>query len=1090
MFTVIIGWLRSRIRTVPVIISACALTAMLLIYAQITWWYQNFLITEKRSQVESILSPNGNNLNNALNRRFTLISALDAYIQSHLVDKRAFTSEQFVPFSRALYSSISGINQISAAPGGVITFEYPPNTAESSVGLDLIRHTNPLVDDSIIRSISTRNIIVVSPSKIENASLAFTGKKAVFNENNLWGIVIVKFDLIQILAESDMNLPHNGLTWALVDQYDNFIFGDAMIMEKQPVRYRIFLPEDEWYLTAAPQNGWKMAIQQDLNLFYYVGLTIIALLTILAYLLADQQTRLSEMVKARTSALQDELILREATEKRLLINEEKFHSVFNQMSDIAILYQLLSGGVPGFILEVNDAACKLLGFSRAEMQRLSLLDIEASENRPHFLQDISMSLPANLSFFETQFQKFDGEVLPVEIRHSRFTMMEKEVGLIIARDITERKMAEEDLQRSNRALKVLIEFNELLIRAASETELLKELCNILVNTGQYDLAWAGFVEGNNESLAAWVVEKSEYGLNLTIPDKSSISSLPILTDSSISLPLIIENQVIGALGIVISTSVSFSSEEINLLNKLADDISYGINTLRLRAEAAEKTEQLRRSESLYHELARNIPNGVVLLFDRKRAHILADGLGLAQFGLSPDSVPGKSLKDIFPADIHKVLNPQYEATLEGKTVTQEIRIHDRYYEIHSSPIRNDSGDVVMGLNLIQDISEHKNLQLTIKNQQEQVQKILDSIPAFIFFKSLDGKITWVNEAFLENAGLTKSEVINRYDHELFPFLEIEYLREGEAELVATGQPQRDIMGMSNIDGAGSRWFKTDKIPTFGEDGKPNGMIGFSFEITEIKKAEVEIQQLNVDLENRVALRTAELEEKNRELETFSYTVSHDLKAPLRGISGYSQLLQENHSQNLGGEGVQFLKNILDSVKHMDQLINDLLAYSRMERRALDNRELDVRQLVQSVLDEFRDEILLRNIQIKESYEFSTLISDGEGLTQILRNLIGNAVKFSGNQNCPSIQITGNETDKSWQISVSDNGIGFDKAHQERIFEIFQRLQSSAEYPGTGVGLAIVRKAISRLGGSIRVESEKGKGATFLVELLKGKNGSD
>ncbi len=1062
----------------------------MLVHAQITWWYQNSLITEKRALIESILAPNGNNLNNALNRRFTLISALDAYIQFHLANEGSFTSEQFVPFSRALSSSISGINRIIAAPNGVVTFEYPRNTGESFIGLDLIRQINPLEDDSIIRSISTRNIIVTSPSQIENASLAFTGKKAIFNNNNLWGLVLVKFDLIQIMAESDMNLPQNGLTWALVDQNNTFIFGDAMIMEKQPVRYRISLPEGEWYLAAAPQNGWKKAIQQDLYLFFYVGLTIIALLTILAYLLADQQTRLSEMVKARTSALQNELSLREATEKRLLINEEKFHSVFNQMSDIAILYRLLSGGVPGNILEVNDAACMLLGFSRAEMLRLDLLDIEVSENRPNFLQSISMNMPANLSFYETHFQKFDGEALPVEIRFSRFTMQEKDVGLIIARDITERKKAEEDLQRSNRALKVLIEFNELLVRAASETELLKELCNILVKTGQYDLAWAGFAGEDGESIAAWVVEKSEYGLHLTIPDKSSISSLPLLTDSSVSLPLIIENQIIGALGIVISTSVSFSSEEINLLNKLADDISYGIRTLRLRMEAAEKTEQLRQSESLYHELARNIPNGVVLLFDRKLTHILADGLGLVQFGLSPDCVPGRTLEEIFPSSIHLQLKPQYEATLKGKTITQEIHILDRTYEIHSSPIRNDRGDVVMGLNLIQDISDHKRLQLTIKHQQEEVQKILDSIPAFIFFKTLDGKITWVNEAILINSGLAKSDIINKYDYEFFPSLDIEKIRGREAELLATGLPQCDIIELSNPGGAGLRWFKTDKILTFGADGKPNGVIVFSFEITNLKNAEIEIKKLNEDLENRVALRTAELEEKNRELETFSFTVSHDLKAPLRGISGYSQLLQENHSQNLGGEGVHFLKKIIASVKHMDQLINDMLAYSRMERRSMDNRDLDIRPLVQSVLDEFRDEISLRNIQVEESYEFSMLFSDREGLTQILRNLIGNAVKFTGSQTSPCIRITGNETKKSWQISVSDNGIGFDMSYKDKIFDIFQRLESSAEYPGTGVGLAIVRKVISRLGGSIRVESEKGIGTTFLVELLKGKNAPD
>jgi PAS domain S-box-containing protein len=1088
MKNIINGWLAKLEKPIPILFTACALAVMLLAYGYISRWYYASLLTEKKSQVEAILAPNGDNLNNALHRRFSLISGLNIYIQSFFESDNEFTPVDFDHFSRGLYASVSGTRRLLVAPRGVVSFEYPKNLPESSIGVDLIKQINPLTDDTIVRSITSKRAVISDPLKLDQASIIVTIFQAVFNKDGLWGLISFDYDLVQIMSESNMSMAQNDLTWGLLDENNSLIFGDPAISEKDPIEYRIALPEGYWYLRAAPRIGWEKSIQPEFHVFRSVIILIIGLLTILTYIVTSQQARLFRIVHIRTAALRDELNLRIKTEKRLQINEEKFRSVFNQMSDLAILYQLVSSNLPGSILEVNDTACNLLGFSRSEILRLNLLDLELSKKRVRLFQRSNDSSFTEQGFFETELLKKNGDILPVEIRVKYISMQDEKVGLIIARDITERKNSEKYLLRANRALKVLIEFNESLVRAESEMELLEVLCRILVNTGQYDLAWAGFIDEKTQNMATKVVEKSEKALHLSIPEDKIVSPLPALTDNSISLPLTIKNEIIGALGIVLSDSSSFSDEEINLLNKLADDTSYGVMTLRLRIEARQKTDQLRESEALYHGLARNIPNGVVMLFDKNLRHILADGLGLSEFHLTAEAVIGKPAKEIFPPEVSVLLNLQYQAALAGNSVTQEYSFNNSVYEMHCSPIRNNQGIVVMGLNLIQNITEHKSLQQTLKHQQEEEQMILDSIPALIFFKTIDKKITWVNKTFRDFIGLSQSSILNKFDYEIFSSPEYSYLAVGDDELFASKQPQLNIIEQVSLFD-GFHWFKTDKIPIFSSDGSMDGLIGFSFDITNLKIAEQEINQLNLELENRVAKRTVELEEKNNELEAFSYSVSHDLKAPLRGISGYSQLLMENYASRLEGEGLEFLFTIQESVKRMDQMINDLLMYSRMERLTLNNRPLDIRELFQSVLSEYRDDISSRHILIQEYYSFSTIFTDGEGLSQVFRNLIGNAVKFTRDQSNPVIQIIASETRDSWQVSISDNGIGLDMTYQEKIFEIFQRLQDSDDFPGTGVGLAIVRKVVNRLGGTVRVESEKGKGATFIVEIMKTHNES-
>lgn len=251
---------------------------------------------------------------------------------------------------------------------------------------------------------------------------------------------------------------------------------------------------------------------------------------------------------------------------------------------------------------------------------------------------------------------------------------------------------------------------------------------------------------------------------------------------------------------------------------------------------------------------------------------------------------------------------------------------------------------------------------------------------------------------------------------------------------------------------------------------------------ELRDSEMRYRDLTTALEKRVAERTAQLERAYGELEGFSYAVAHDLKAPLRAIDGFTYMLREELGNTVSPQGDAHLRRIRGGVSRMSSLIDDLLSYASIEQRDQQTTEVDLRTLLQAVLDEYTDEVQRRGISLDVDVEPLVVILDAEGLTLTLRNLIGNAIKYTGGVEAPIVKVRGARTDEGALLTVADNGIGFDMQYHDTIFKVFQRLHREDQYPGTGIGLALVRKAVERMNGRVWAESALAQGATFFVQL--------
>ena len=253
---------------------------------------------------------------------------------------------------------------------------------------------------------------------------------------------------------------------------------------------------------------------------------------------------------------------------------------------------------------------------------------------------------------------------------------------------------------------------------------------------------------------------------------------------------------------------------------------------------------------------------------------------------------------------------------------------------------------------------------------------------------------------------------------------------------------------------------------------------------ELQAANAEILELNRSLESRVQQRTAELQTINRELETFSHSVSHDLRAPLRAIGGFTGMLRRDHATRLAPDAATLLERIEANVKHMASLIDDLLEFARLGRQAIRLQEVNLAQVVRECLKELTHEQEGRKVDLVLA-ELPPCRGDRKLLKQVLLNLLSNALKYSRQREIARIEVAADMRNGEYVLLVRDNGVGFDMRHADKLFEVFQRLHSQSEFQGSGVGLAIVKRIIDKHDGRVWAESVPNQGATFYFSIPAG-----
>jgi PAS domain S-box-containing protein len=269
------------------------------------------------------------------------------------------------------------------------------------------------------------------------------------------------------------------------------------------------------------------------------------------------------------------------------------------------------------------------------------------------------------------------------------------------------------------------------------------------------------------------------------------------------------------------------------------------------------------------------------------------------------------------------------------------------------------------------------------------------------------------------------------------------------------------------------WVDTTIVPFLNESGKPYKYVAIRADITQRKNGEEEIRKLNAELEDRV-------KERTEELESFSYSVSHDLRAPLRAIHGFARILTEDYSKALDDAGKKILAEVQGNAQKMGVLIDDLLNFSRLGRQEVQKSVVDMNVLCKAALA-LVTETMPHHAEIKIGTLYPVM-ADYALLEHVMSNLISNAVKYSNKKENPVVEITSKKGDGEIIYSIKDNGVGFNMNYVHKLFGVFQRLHSNEEFPGTGVGLAIVQRIINRHGGKVWAEAALGKGATFYFSL--------
>lgn len=709
------------------------------------------------------------------------------------------------------------------------------------------------------------------------------------------------------------------------------------------------------------------------------------------------------------------------------------------------------------ILEVNDAALKQYEYSREEFLSLSAKDLRPDYEIESFIRDVEANRGVVNYAGDWIHKKKDGKNIIVNIISFPFVFKGKEARHVMATDVTDERRMENNLRTSEERFRLIVEGAPDPIFIQTEGKFVyvnNTTVSLFKAKSEVDLIGRSVLDLVHPKCREIVMERMER-VNIKREQVKDLVELRFIAlDGSnvwvetAAQPVEYDGKRGGLVFVRDITSRKQADEELNYMNYLLKEMGriakiggWEFNTENGKGTWTEEVAKIH--------------------------------------GLDPKDDTSKDIGLTFYTDesrerVSKAIN---EAIAKKRPYDLELELiakdgTHKWVHTYGYPVIQDNR-VIRLRGSFQDITPRKESEKARIDSEQKYKAFFENSLDAMVLSNPQGDIFEVNQATCQLLGyqedelkkLKRSDLVDPNDENLDPFLERRRLHG-----VAVGE-LRFIRKDGNI-------VEVELSSAIFHDAEGKEKTSMIIrDISSRKKAEQEIRQLNAELEERITERTAQLRAVNKDLEAFAYSVSHDLRTPLRGINGLTQILQENYFDKLDDEGVRLTERIRANSLKMSTLIEDLLSFSRTSISEVRRSNIDMNMLVRNAIAEVGDKKAVSKAEIKLD-KLPNVDGDSALLKQVWINLISNAIKFSSLKEKPTIEIHGYQQDSKCFYQIMDNGAGFNMLYADKLFAAFQRLHSDKEFQGTGAGLAIVQRILQKHGGEIWAKGEEGKGATF------------
>jgi PAS domain S-box-containing protein len=769
---------------------------------------------------------------------------------------------------------------------------------------------------------------------------------------------------------------------------------------------------------------------------------------------------------------------RKQAEEKLKKSEERYRYLFQNNPYPMWVYDRKTLA----FLDVNEAAVTKYGYSPQEFLNMTIADIRPPEDVERLMNNLAQPRQPLEHSDGWRHRLKDGKIIHVEISSHTIDIDGHESALVMAQDITERVQAQNAIRLKDDLLHLTSEmakvggweFDTKTLKGTWTDEVAR-IHDLEPSQGTNVELGLSFYSGESrEKIEQAIQEAVELGRPYDLELEMVSAKGNYKWVRTMALPVINDGRVVKVQGIF-------------------QDITERKQVEEALRESEEKFSVIYYKAPFAAALSR-LPDGVIMDVNEAFEKV---------YGYTKQEVIGKTSLELG-------INPDAEArTRIVSELEAKGSVHDIELKLHTKA--GSERVFLMNIDLIgvggqkyifqtaQDITERKQAEADLQKAHNELevkvqartaalseanallQAMMDYVPDQIYFKDLQCRFIRNSRSQAGLMGLNDPKaVIGKTDFDFFPHAAKAYAE--EQEVMRSGKPLIDFEEWVVWPDGRESWVSTTKVPLRDSDGETIGIFGISRDITERKRAEQAIQELNRDLEEQAS----KLQSANKELEAFSYSVSHDLRAPLRAIDGYTRILVEDYEAILDAEGKRVCGIISAEARRMGQLIDDLLAFSRLGRKEMYSSNIDMKALVVSILNELVKEEHRTRIDFHVA-RLPSARADTSLIRQVWINLLSNALKFTSKKEQATIEVGSKSSKDELIYYVRDTGAGFDMEYANKLFGVFQRLHSESEFDGTGVGLAIVQRIIRRHGGHVWAEGEVDKGATFYFALPRKEN---